>query len=161
MAPARPAAVDRVVAAATALGLSLEIREFPEGTRTAPEAAAAIGVDVAQIVKSLAFAADGDIVIALLSGANRLDEKALAAVTGTNKVQRPDADAVRAATSYAIGGIPPFGYPAPLPTFVDRDMLALDVVWAAAGTHSHVFAITPAELVAATNATVADLAARA
>ena len=156
----RPAAVDRVVEAARERGLDIEIREFPDGTRTAQEAADAIGVDVAQIVKSLAFAVDGSIVIALLSGANRLDEKALAAVAGADHVERPNADAVREATSYAIGGIPPFGYPADLPTYADRDLLTLDVVWAAAGSHIHVFAIAPDALVRATNAQVADLAAR-
>lgn len=156
----RPAAVDRVVDAARARGLDIEIREFPDGTRTAQEAADAIGVDVAQIVKSLAFAVDGSIVIALLSGASRLDEKALAVVAGADHVERPNADAVRAATSYAIGGIPPFGYPHELPTYVDRDLLTLDVVWAAAGSHTHVFAIAPEALVRATNAQVADLAVR-
>ena len=158
--PDRPAAVDRVVAAARERGLDVEIKEFPEGTRTAQEAAAAIGVDVAQIVKSLAFAVDGQIVIALLSGSNRLNEKALAAVAGADHVERPNADAVREATSYAIGGVPPFGYPSPLRTFVDRDLLALDVVWAAAGSHTHVFAITPGALVEATNGEVVDVASR-
>lgn len=153
----RPAAVDRVEAAADALGLDVEIRAFPEGTRTADEAAAAIGVAVGQIVKSLVFAVDGRMTLALVSGANRLDEKALAAIAGGSAVERVDADAVRAATSYAIGGIPPFGYPAPLPTFVDRDLLRFDVVWAAAGSHTHVFAIAPADLIQATNGVVADL----
>ncbi|MEY2470096.1 MAG: hypothetical protein QOF21_2794 [Actinomycetota bacterium] len=162
MAPAsgRPAAVDRVEAAARALGLAIEIREFPEGTRTAEEAAAAIGVVVGQIVKSLIFAVDGSITLALVSGANRLDEKALAAVAGGTSVGRVDADAVRAATSYAIGGVPPFGYPASLPTFIDRDLLAYDVVWAAAGSHTHVFAIAPDDLARVTGGVVADLKAR-
>jgi len=155
----RPAAVDRVEAAARALDLDIAIREFPAGTRTAEEAAAAIGVEVGQIVKSLVFAVDGSITVALVSGANRLDEKALAAVAGGTKVKRVDADAVRAATSYAIGGIPPFGHPKQLPTFIDRDLLDFDVVWAAAGSHTHVFAVTPADLVAATGGEVADLRA--
>ncbi|MEY2398765.1 MAG: hypothetical protein QOJ00_1939 [Actinomycetota bacterium] len=155
--PGRPAAVDRVEAAARDLGVDVEVREFPEGTRTAEEAAAAIGVAVGQIVKSLIFAVDGEVTVALVSGANRLDEKALATVAGGTKVTRVDADAVRAATSYAIGGVPPFGYPAPLPTFVDRDLLGYDRVWAAAGSHTHVFAITPTDLVRVTAGGVADL----
>lgn len=153
----RPAAVGRVEAAAHELGLDVEIREFPEGTKTADDAAAAIGVEVGQIVKSLIFAVDGQITLALVAGKNRLREKGLASAAGGGTVERVDADAVRAATSYAIGGVPPFGYPSPLPTFIDPDLLAYDVVWAAAGSHNHVFAIGPDDLVRATNATVADI----
>lgn len=147
-----------MAAAAHALGLDVEIREFPDGTKTAEDAASAIGVEVGQIVKSLIFAVDGHITLALVSGRNRLREKGLAAAAGGGKVERVDADAVRAATSYAIGGVPPFGYPAPLPTYVDPDLLAYDVVWAAAGSHNHVFAIAPQDLLHATNATVANIA---
>lgn len=154
---ARPAAVDRVEAAAQALGLELEIREFPDGTKTAEDAAAAIGVEVGQIVKSLIFTVDESPVLALVSGANRLDEKKLAAAAGGGKVRRPDADLVRTATSYAIGGIPPFGYPSPLATFVDPDLLTYDAVWAAAGSHTHVFAITPSDLVRVTAGEVTEL----
>lgn len=153
----RPAAVDRVEAAAAELGLTVEIREFPDGTKTADDAAAAIGVEVGQIVKSLIFGVDGQPTLALVSGANRLDEKKLAAAAGAAKVKRIDADAVREATSYAIGGIPPFGYPAPLPTFVDPELLTYDVVWAAAGSHTHVFAIAPGDLVQVTNGQIVDL----
>ncbi len=153
----RPAAVDRVEAAARGLGLDVEIREFPDGTRTADEAAAAIGVEVGQIVKSLIFSVGGQITLALVAGKNRLREKGLAAAAGGGKVERVDADAVRAATSYAIGGVPPFGYPAPLPTYVDPDLLTYDVVWAAAGSHTHVFAIKPDDLVRATGGIVADI----
>ena len=154
----RPAAVDRVEAAAHALGLDVEIREFPEGTKTADDAAAAIGVEVGQIVKSLIFSVDGQVTLALVAGKNRLREKGLAAAAGGTKVERVDADAVRAATSYAIGGVPPFGYPSPLPTYVDPDLLSYDVVWAAAGSHTHVFAIKPDDLVRATNGVVAAIA---
>lgn len=153
----RPAAVGRVEAAAHELGLDVEIREFPDGTRTADEAAAAIGVEVGQIVKSLIFSVGGQITLALVAGKNRLREKGLAAAAGGGKVERVDADAVRAATSYAIGGVPPFGYPAPLPTYVDPDLLTYDVVWAAAGSHTHVFAIKPDDLVRATCGVVADI----
>jgi len=150
--------VSAVVAAAQAQGLDIEVREFPDGTRTAKDAAAAIGVDVAQIVKSLAFQVDDRIVMALVSGPDRLDEAKLAAAAGGDVVTRADADAVRAATGYPIGGVPPFGHRSPLPTFVDRHLLDHAEVWAAAGTPRHVFAITPADLVRLTGAPPADLA---
>jgi prolyl-tRNA editing enzyme YbaK/EbsC (Cys-tRNA(Pro) deacylase) len=150
--------VAAVVEAARAQGLDIEVREFPDGTRTAQDAAAAIGVEVAQIVKSLAFRVDDRIVMALVSGPDRLDEAKLAAVAGGAEVGRADADAVRAATGYPIGGVPPFGHRSPLPTFVDRRLLDHAEVWAAAGTPRHVFAITPAELVRVTGAPPADLA---
>jgi Cys-tRNA(Pro) deacylase len=149
--------VQRVVDAAAAHGLSIEVREFPAGTRTAQDAATAIGVEVAQIVKSLAFAVDDEIVLALVSGANRLSEGTLSAAAGGGKVERANADAVRQATGFAIGGVPPFGHARPLSTFVDRDLLSFDVVWAAAGTPTHVFSITPDDLTRASVGTVVDL----
>jgi Cys-tRNA(Pro) deacylase len=152
--------VAAVVAAGTALGLRLEVRSFPDGTRTAADAAAAIGVSIGQIVKSLAFVVDDRITMALMSGSNRLDERALASAAGGTTCRRADADAVRAATGYPIGGVPPFGHATPLPVFVDRDLLAHEVVWAAAGTPNDNFAIAPSELVRVSGATVADLAAR-
>ena len=97
--------VQRVVAAAGDLGLTIEVRTFPEGTKTAADAAAAIGVEVGQIVKSLVFAVDGDVVMALVSGANQLDERKLAAAAGGAKSGRVDADAVREATGFPIGGV--------------------------------------------------------
>lgn len=159
-APGTHRNVASVVAAAEELGLQLTIRSFPEGTRTAADAAAAIGVHIGQIVKSLAFSVDGAITMALLSGANRLDEAALARAAGGKRCERADADAVRAATGYPIGGVPPFGHATPLPVYLDRDLLGFDEVWAAAGTPRDNFAIAPADLVQATGATVADLAAR-
>ena len=152
--------VAAVVAAAQALGLEVEIRSFPAGTRTAADAADAIGVELGQIVKSLAFAVDGRITMALLSGSNRLDERALAAAAGGSRCERADADAVRAATGFPIGGVPPLGHAEDLPVFVDRDLLAHDEVWAAAGTPNDNFALSPADLVRVTGATVADLAVR-
>jgi prolyl-tRNA editing enzyme YbaK/EbsC (Cys-tRNA(Pro) deacylase) len=154
-----PDSAQRVVDAAADQGLQIDVREFPDGTRTAEDAARAVGVEVGQIVKSLVFSVDGDTVLALVSGANRLDERALARAGGHDDapVGRLDANAVRGATGYAIGGVPPFGHPAPLTTFVDRDLLRYDAVWAAAGTPRHVFSTTPAELVRITGATVADL----
>ncbi|MEY2464066.1 MAG: hypothetical protein QOH64_2204 [Acidimicrobiaceae bacterium] len=151
--------VERVVAAAAAAGLAIEPREFPEGTRTAQEAADAVGVAIGQIVKSLAFRADGDVILALVSGANRLDEHKLAAAATAATIERVDADGVRAATSFAIGGVPPFGHPAGLRTFIDADLLAYDVVWAAAGTPRHVFAIAPDDLVRVSGGVPASIAA--
>jgi Cys-tRNA(Pro) deacylase len=147
----------RVAAAARALGLEIDVHTFPEGTKTAADAAAAIGVDVGQIVKSLIFAVDGDVVVAYVSGSNQLDERKQAKVAGGAKADRVDADAVRAATGYPIGGVPPFGHATPLPAFVDEDLLRFDVVWAAAGTWTDVFPLTPADLVRASEGTVADL----
>jgi Cys-tRNA(Pro) deacylase len=153
--PHRNAAL--VVAAADAQGLAIEVHEFPDGTRTAADAAAAVGVDVGQIVKSLVFLVDGRPVIALVSGPNRLSEDRLAEAAGGGKVTRADADAVRRATGFPIGGVPPFGHPAPLPTYVDADLLAYDEVWAAAGTPRHVFPIAPRDLTRLAAAVPADL----
>ena len=148
-----------MVDAAAGHDLVIEVREFPDGTRTAEDAARAVGVEVGQIVKSLVFSVNGETVLALVSGANRLDEGALARAVGDHEadVGRLDANAVRAATGFAIGGVPPFDHPTPLSTFVDRDLLDYDTVWAAAGTPRHVFSTTATELVRITGAIVADL----
>lgn len=148
-----------VADAAAALGLDIEIREFPAGTRTAEDAARAIGVSVGQIVKSLIFEVGGEVVVALVSGPNRLDERRLAAATGDPEavVARADAAVVREATGFPIGGVPPFAHPRALATFIDEDLLAFDVVWAAAGTPRHVFALTPDDLVRATGGRVTAL----
>ena len=150
-----------VAEAAAALDLAIEVREFPEGTRTAADAARAIGVSVGQIVKSLIFRVDGDVVVALVSGPNRLDEGRLAAAAGRPgaPIARVDAAGVRAATGFPIGGVPPFGHPQPLATYVDEDLLAFDEVWAAAGTPRHVFAVAPGDLVRVTGGRVAQLRA--
>lgn len=153
----RPAASQRVVDAARALGLDLEVHEFPEGTRTAEDAAAAIGVKVGQIVKSLVFLADDAPVVALVSGANRLDTARLATAAGAEHVTRANANAVREATGYAVGGIPPFGHARQLPVYIDPDLLQYETVWAAGGTPMTVFPITPNALIEACHATVADL----
>jgi prolyl-tRNA editing enzyme YbaK/EbsC (Cys-tRNA(Pro) deacylase) len=149
--------VQRVRAAAEAAGLTIATVQFPDGTKTAADAAAAIGVDVGAIVKSLIFAVDGDIVLAYVSGANQLDERKLAAAADGATCSRVDADTVRAVTGYPIGGVPPFGPTTPLRVFVDPDLLVHDEVWAAAGTWNDVFAITPDDLVRASGGTVVDL----
>ena len=149
--------VAKVTEAAAAQGLQVEIRQFPEGTHTAADAAAAIGVEVAQIVKSLVFVVDGTPVMALVAGHNRLDERRLAAALGGGKVQRADADLVKSATGYSIGGVPPFGHATELRTVVDEDLVALPEVWAAAGTAHDVFPLSPADLVRVTGGAVAPL----
>jgi Cys-tRNA(Pro) deacylase len=158
----------KVADAARQLGLSVEILEFEETTRTAQDAADAIGkhpsgigCQVAQIVKSLLFVADGQPVMTLVSGANRLDERKLAALRGVGrkKIKRADADTAKAVTGFSIGGVPPFGHASRLPVYVDEDLARFEVVWAAAGTPFAVFAITPEELVRASGGVVADLAA--
>ena len=147
----------RVIAAAREAGLEITTRRFPEGTKTAADAAAAIGVSVGQIVKSLVFAVDGEIVMAYVSGANQLDEKKLAAAAGGAKCSRVDADAVRAATGYPIGGVPPFGHSTQLRVFVDPDLLQYDEVWAAAGTWNDNFGANPNDIVRVAGGVVADL----
>jgi len=136
--------------------LSVTVKEFPQGTRTAVDAARAVGCDVGQIVKSLVFVAGGKPVVALVSGANRLDEKRLAAVAG-EPVVKADADTARTATGYAIGGVPPFGHTTDVPVFMDRELLEHRVVWAAAGRPDSVFEIEPDRLRELSNAVVMDL----
>lgn len=135
----------------------MEPREFPTGTRTAADAASAIGAELGQIVKSLVFIVDGSPVIALVSGANRLDEAKLArSATGSRAVQA-DAGAARRATGYSIGGVPPFGHVRTLPVYVDEDLLGYDELWAAGGTADVNFAITPVQLVGVTDGKVCEL----
>jgi Cys-tRNA(Pro) deacylase len=149
--------VVRVVEAGRALGVDVQPRRFPEGTKTAQDAANAIGVGVGQIVKSLVFAVDGVVLMAYVSGANQLDEKKLAAAAGGAKCSRVDADVVREATGFPIGGVPPFGHTTQLRVFVDPDLLQYDEVWAAAGTWNDVFPIEPNDLVRASDAVVVEL----
>jgi prolyl-tRNA editing enzyme YbaK/EbsC (Cys-tRNA(Pro) deacylase) len=148
---------ERVRLAALERGLTIEIRRFPEGTRTAIDAAAAVGCELGQIVKSLIFAVDGELVLAYVSGANQLDEKKLARAAEGTSCQRVDADRVREATGFPIGGVPPFGHATSLRVFVDPDLLQYDEVWAAAGTPHDVFGIDPDRLVEASGARTVEL----
>ncbi|MFT6293385.1 MAG: prolyl-tRNA editing enzyme YbaK/EbsC (Cys-tRNA(Pro) deacylase) [Ilumatobacter sp.] len=155
--------VAKVIAAGAELGVTVEPRSYPQGAKTAQDAADAIGVGVGQIVKSLIFGvatgpdADLELVLAYVSGSNQLDEKKLAAAAGARKCKRVDADTVRSATGFPIGGVPPFGHNTPLRIFIDPDLLQYDEVWAAAGTWNDVFGIAPGELAAASGGTVTDL----
>jgi len=154
---ALPASAVRFIDAARELGVEVEAREFPEGTRTAEDAAKAIGVEVGQIVKSLIFLANGEPIVCFVSGANRLDNSRLAEATGGGTITRADADTVREATGYAIGGVPPFAHVRRLTTYCDPDLLQYTTVWAAAGAPHTVFPISPQKLVEITQATVTDL----
>lgn len=151
----------KVQDALTALGHKGRVVEFEASTRTSAEAAAAIGTTVAQIAKSLIFRTrpGGRPILVIASGTNRVDEKKLAALVG-ERIERPDADYVRNRTGFAIGGVPPIGHPTRLATYIDRDLLALGDLWAAAGTPNAVFPIRADELVAMTRGEVADLASR-
>ncbi|HLZ20849.1 MAG TPA: YbaK/EbsC family protein [Ktedonobacterales bacterium] len=151
------ASVARVVEALQGAGLDVEIKEFAESTRTAEEAASAVGSTVGQIVKSLVFLAGEDPILALVSGDNRADTAKLAHIAGAT-IRRADADVVRRATGFSIGGVPPLGHTSPLPTYLDRDLMRYAVVWAAAGTPNAVFAIAPHDLKRVASASVVDLA---
>jgi len=148
--------VERVRAALVAAGHPDRITEFPEGTRTAQEAAAAVGCEVAQIAKSIVFRAGGQAVVVITSGANRVDTKKLEAALG-QPVKRADADFIRTTTGFAIGGVAPVGHLSPPLLVFDRDLQALHPIWAAAGSPSHVFATEAETLVRITGAIVADI----
>ncbi len=148
-----PASARRVAEAARSLGLDIRIRIMTETTRTAAEAAAACGTTAAQIVKSLIFEGkeSGRSFLLLVSGMNRVDEKAVGARLG-EKLERPDARRVREITGYAIGGIPPIGHASGLAAYIDPDLLEFETVWAAAGTPNSIFEIAPGKLAAAAGA---------
>jgi prolyl-tRNA editing enzyme YbaK/EbsC (Cys-tRNA(Pro) deacylase) len=149
-------AVDRVREALTRLGVEGSVVEFRTSTRTAQEAADTVGTTVAQIAKSLIFLAGGAPVLVIASGKNRVSEKKLKARLGA-KIRRADADQVRDATGYAIGGVPPVGHSRPLRTLIDEDLLAFQEIYAAAGTPRAVFRLTPQELLRITGGEAVDL----
>ena len=149
-------AVERFAQACRQLGLSPQVRRFPPGTKTATDAAEAIGCEVGQIVKSLIFSGDGTAVLALTSGANRVDEGKLAALICASHVRRATPEEAREATGFAVGGTPPFAYADALSAFCDPDLLVYDEVWAAAGTPDSVFPLGPEDLLRLSRATVAS-----
>jgi prolyl-tRNA editing enzyme YbaK/EbsC (Cys-tRNA(Pro) deacylase) len=131
--------------------LPITPQRMPDSTHTAAEAAAAVGCEVGAIVKSLVFVAvhhddSREPVLALVCGDNRADLDALAAVVGAH-IEKADANSVKHATGYSIGGVPPLGHPTPVRTIVDRDLLRFDTVWSAAGSAYDVFPATPQQLV--------------
>ncbi|MGW2563920.1 YbaK/EbsC family protein [Streptomyces sp. NPDC001514] len=142
------------------LGLQVEVRRFPDATRTAAQAAAAIGCEVSEIVKSLIFEADGEPVLVLMDGASRVDVELVRRELDASAVRRADADLVRETTGYAIGGVPPFGHRTRTRVLADRGVLEHAVVWAAAGTPHTVFPLDPKSLVAHAGATLVDVRER-
>jgi prolyl-tRNA editing enzyme YbaK/EbsC (Cys-tRNA(Pro) deacylase) len=140
------------------LGMSLQVVELPGSTRTAVEAAQAVGCQVGQIVKSLVFKAKRSErpILVIASGQNRVDEKRIEALIG-EPLGKADADFVRQRTGFVIGGVPPVGHLEKLETYIDRDLLQFDQLWAAAGTPHAVFRLKPAELLNMTGGQVADI----
>jgi prolyl-tRNA editing enzyme YbaK/EbsC (Cys-tRNA(Pro) deacylase) len=156
---AKVRSVDRVAAALDEVGLGGRSRELPESTRTAAEAAAALGCEVGQIVKSLVFRipTTDEAVLVLAAGSSRVDVGRLSALVGPS-VEQASGAFVRERTGFAIGGVAPVGLTAPVRTYVERGVLAWPRVWAAAGSPRTVFDVTPEELLTATGATVVDVA---
>ncbi len=154
----KPAAAPSALKVQAALGPGFTVLEFEASTRTAEDAAAAVGCTVAQIAKSLVFrSASGRSVLVIASGANRVDEKKAAAQIG-ERIGRADADFVREATGFAIGGVPPVGHATEPIVLIDETLMGFDAIWAAAGTPNAVFRLTPADLVALTRGTIASIA---
>jgi prolyl-tRNA editing enzyme YbaK/EbsC (Cys-tRNA(Pro) deacylase) len=148
--------VQRVRAALVAAGHPDSIVAFPTGTRTATDAAAAVGCEVAQIAKSIVFRAGERAAVVITSGANRVNPALAGAALGV-RLGRADAEWVRETTGFAIGGVAPVGHLAPPLILLDEDLLALNPIWAAAGSPSHVFRTSAAELLRITGAKVAAI----
>jgi prolyl-tRNA editing enzyme YbaK/EbsC (Cys-tRNA(Pro) deacylase) len=153
---AKSGSVERVRAALVAAGHADTIAEFPDGTRTAQDAAAAVGCTVAQIAKSIVLRAGEEVVLVIASGINRVDTAKVAALIGF-PVKSADGRWVRDITGFAIGGVAPLGHLVKPRVLIDADLMALDAVWAAAGSPRHVFRTTPADLVRLSGGTVADV----
>lgn len=157
------AASPRFTEALRELGLGAvgaRVRRFPDATRTAVEAAAAVGCELGEIVKSLIFTADGEPVLVLVDGASRVDVERVRQELGVTSVKRAGAELVRETTGYAIGGVPPFGHRTKTRVLADRGLLDHDVVWAAAGTPHTVFPLDPASLINHAGGTVVDVRER-
>ncbi|HET9394732.1 MAG TPA: YbaK/EbsC family protein [Nitrospiraceae bacterium] len=155
-----PGAAQRVQKALLALGVDASVVELPSSTRTAVDAANAVGCSVQQIVKSLVFRSDSGVpILVLASGANRVDVALVSTHVGT-ALGKADADFVRSTTGFAIGGVPPVGHSQTIMTFIDQDLLPLETLWAAGGTPQTVFALTPQQLVHATRGRVIRISER-
>lgn len=148
--------VERVRSAIRDLGLEREVIELSVDARTSQQAADALGVEVGQIAKSLVFTVNRNPLMVIASGANRVDEEKLGRLAG-GKVRRADPETVKQATGYTIGGVPPLGHAAPLPVYIDPDLLRYALIYGAAGSPECVFPLTPDELIRATGGQVADL----
>lgn len=159
MNPANPKnSADRVQQALAALGVATSVREMPGSTRTAKDAAQAVGCATGQIAKSLVFRGklSGGAILIIASGPNRVDEAKMAEAIG-EPIERATPDFVRDVTGYAIGGVPPIGHRSELPVWMDRALFAYEVIWAAAGTPHALFPIPPADLARIAQAQVVDL----
>jgi len=155
----KPAVAASALKVQAALGPAYQVLEFDASTRTAAEAAAAVGCTVAQIAKSLVFRAEpsGRAVLVVASGVNRVDETKVGQAIG-ERIGRADAEFVRAKTGFAIGGVPPVGHAEPAPTLIDEALFAFDEIWAAAGTPNAVFRLTPNDLLRLTGGVRARIA---
>ncbi|MCT9096812.1 YbaK/EbsC family protein [Haloarchaeobius sp. HME9146] len=151
-------AAEFVAEASDRYGFDPDVMEFPEGTKTAADAADAIGCDVAQIGSSIVLVADGEIVVSVTSGANRVDTDKLAGLVGAESARMANADEVKEATGWSIGGVPPFCHATDLPVYLDETLTTFETVWVASGTPTTVFPIAPDELLEYSGATVADVA---
>ena len=149
-------AADFAERAAAELDVDVDVNEFPEGTKTAADAAEAIGCDVAQIASSLAFVADGQLLVVVTSGANRVDESRLAEIRGVeaSAVRMAEPDEVKDTLGWSIAGVPPFCHDADVPVYLDDTLADRETVWAAAGTPTAVFPIAPGRLRRLANAEV-------
>ena len=154
-------AVERFTEAARGLGLEPRVVRFPQGTRTAADAARAVGCELGQIVKSIVLIADGNPVVALTSGSNRADTSRIAAILEAAEVRRATPEEARTATGFAIGGTPPFGYPGDVVRLMDRDLMDHEEVWAAAGAPDAVWPVPPGALAEAASARVEEFGAPA
>ncbi|MFF5899419.1 YbaK/EbsC family protein [Streptomyces argenteolus] len=159
-APAASEAHPRFAEALRELGLQVEVRRFPDATRTAAEAAAAIGCELSQIAKSLIFEADGEPVLVLMDGSSRVDVELVRSELGAREVGRARADMVRETTGYVIGGVPPFGHRTKTRVLADRGLLGHPEVWAAAGHPHAVFRLDPATLIELAGGTLVDVRER-
>lgn len=149
---------ERVQAALDELGLQATVVRLPDSTRTAPEAAAAVGCEVGAIAKSLLFMADGEAVLVVCSGDRRVDTKQVAKLVGASKVEMARPDDVRRIIGYAIGGVPPVGHTTAVKTLMDSGLLRWPLVYAAAGAHDALFPIDPHKLLEASGAQLAEVA---
>jgi prolyl-tRNA editing enzyme YbaK/EbsC (Cys-tRNA(Pro) deacylase) len=158
MAKALNTSAQKVQETLKAQGFACEVVELPDSTRTAVEAAQAVGCGVGQIVKSLIFKGkqSGKPVLVVASGPNRVNEKRVGELLG-EPIEKANADFVRQHTGFAVGGVPPLGHPEPLQTFIDEDLLQYAEIWAAAGTPHAVFRLTPADLKAMTGGPVVSI----
>lgn len=154
-----PETSQRVVAAGRSRGVEVEMRHFPEGTKTSQDAANAIGCELSAIAKSIVLTLDDrEQVVVFASGDTRIDLDRLAAAAGATTARRATLEEARAATGFAAGGTPPFGYPQPVRVFADRALRRHEVVWSAGGTPTTVFPIVLGELVRAADAVWVEVA---